>query len=206
MLRAAVGLNNLQIMLPMISTVGEVDELQMLMRRAHDELVEEGYAVEMPRIGVMIEVPAAVWQAEALARRVEFLSVGTNDLTQYLLAVDRNNSRVGEIYDDLHPAVLRALVMVVEGAREYGRPVSVCGELAGNPLAVPLLLGMGVDSLSMSAGSLLRVKSVVRNTSRARARQLLQAALRMEEAYQVKRFMGAALEDLGLGGLVRPGK
>lgn len=206
MLRAAVGLNNLQIMLPMISTVGEVDELQMLMQRAHDELVEEGYAVEMPRVGVMIEVPAAVWQAEALARRVDFLSVGTNDLTQYLLAVDRNNSRVGEIYDDLHPAVLRALVMVVEGARKYDRPVSVCGELAGNPLAVPLLLGMGVDSLSMSAGSLLRVKSVVRNTSRARARQLLQVALRMEEAYQVKRFMGAALEDLGLGGLVRPGK
>lgn len=206
MLRAAVGLGNLEIMLPMISTVSEVDELQSLIRRAHDELVEEGHAVNMPRIGVMIEVPAAVWQAESLARRVEFLSVGTNDLTQYLLAVDRNNTRVAEIYDDLHPAVLRALMTVVEGARQYGRPVSVCGELAGNPLAAPLLIGMGVDSLSMSAGSLLRVKWVVRSMSRARARQLLQAVLRMEEAYQVKRFMGAALEDMGLGGLVRPGK
>ena len=95
---------------------------------------------------------------------------------------------------------------MVEGARQFGRPVSVCGELAGNPLAAPLLLGMGVDSLSMSAGSLLRVKWIVRSISRARARQLLQAALLMEEAYQVKRFMSAALEDVGLGGLVRPGK
>ena len=206
MLRAAVGLGNLQIMLPMVSTAGEVDELQMLIRRAHDELEEEGYAVAMPRIGVMIEVPAAVYQAEALARRVEFLSVGTNDLTQYLLAVDRNNARVAELYDDLHPAVLRALMQVVEGARKFNRPVSVCGELAGNPLAVPLLLGMGIESLSMSAGSLLRIKWVVRSLGRVRARQLLQAAMRMEEAYQVKRFMAAALEDMGLGGLVRPGK
>jgi phosphotransferase system enzyme I (PtsP) len=206
MLRAAIGLDNLQIMLPMVSTVSEVDELQMLIRRAHDELMDEGFPVAMPRIGVMIEVPAAVYQAEALSRRVEFLSVGTNDLTQYLLAVDRNNSRVAELYNDLHPAVLRALIQVVEGARKFSRPVSVCGELAGNPLAAPLLLGMGVDSLSMSAGSLLRVKWIVRSISRARARQLLQAALLMEEAYQVKRFMSAALEDVGLGGLVRPGK
>jgi phosphotransferase system enzyme I (PtsP) len=120
--------------------------------------------------------------------------------------VDRNNPRVAELFDDLHPAVLRALQQVVEGAKQFNRPVSVCGELAGNALATPLLVGMGVDSLSMSAGSLLRVKWVVRSISRARARQLLQAALRMEEAYQVKRFMAAALEDMGLGGLVRPGK
>ena len=206
MLRAAIGLGNLQIMLPMVSTANEVDELQMLIRRAHDELIEEGLAVSMPRIGVMIEVPAAVYQAEALARRVEFLSVGTNDLTQYLLAVDRNNARVAELYDDLHPAVLRALIQIVQGANQFNRPVSVCGELAGNPLAVPLLLGMGIDSLSMSAGSLLRVKWVIRSLSRTRARQLLQAVIRMEEAYQVKRFMLAALEDMGLGGLVRPGK
>jgi len=206
MLRADIGVDCLQIMLPMVTTVSEVDELLSLIRRAHDELAEEGYAVTMPRIGVMIEVPAAVYQAEALARRVDFLSVGTNDLTQYLLAVDRNNPRVAELFDDLHPAVLRALLQVVEGAKQHNRPVSVCGELAGNALATSLLVGMGVDSLSMSAGSLLRVKWVVRSISRARARQLLQAALRMEEAYQVKRFMTAALDDMGLGGLVRPGK
>jgi phosphotransferase system enzyme I (PtsP) len=160
----------------------------------------------MPRIGVMVEVPAAVYQAEELARRVDFLSVGTNDLTQYLLAVDRNNPRVAEIYDDFHPAVLRAVDQTVERAAVYNRPVSICGELAGNPLATALLLGMGVESLSMSASSLLRVKWVVRNLSRTRSRELLQAALQLEEAQAVRRLMEKALEEMGLGGLVRPGK
>jgi phosphotransferase system enzyme I (PtsP) len=99
-------------------------------------LEDEGYDVAMPPVGVMIEVPAAVYQADALARRV-VLSIGTNDLTQYLLAVDRNNAHVASLYDDLHPAVLRALISVVAGARVYGREVSVCGEMAGDPLAAP---------------------------------------------------------------------
>ncbi len=206
MLRAAIGLDNLQIMLPMISGVSEVDELKMLIKRAHDELLEEGYAVSMPRIGVMIEVPSAVYMIEELARRVDFVSVGTNDLTQYLLAVDRNNSRVAELYDDLHPAVLRALEQIVEGARVFSRPVGVCGELAGNPVATILLMGLGVDSLSMSAGSLMKVKWVVRSFSVSRARQMLHAALRMEDAQQVRRFLEGALDDVGLGGLVRPGR
>ncbi len=206
MLRAAIGLDNLRIMLPMISSVSEVDELKLLIQRAHDELKEDGYEVSLPRIGVMVEVPAAVYQTEALARRVDFLSVGTNDLTQYLLAVDRNNPRVAEIYDDLHPAVLRAVQQIVDRAAVYNRPVSICGELAGNPLATALLLGMGVESLSMSANSLLRVKWVVRSLSRTRSRDLLQAALQLEEAQAVRRLMREALEDMGLGGLVRPGK
>jgi phosphotransferase system enzyme I (PtsP) len=160
----------------------------------------------MPEIGVMIEVPAAVYQAEELARRVDFISVGSNDLTQYLLAVDRNNPRVAGLYDDMHPAVLRAIQRIVEGAAVYNRPVGLCGELAGNPLATPLLIGMGVDNLSMSASSLLKVKWVVRSISRNRAKQLLQAALSMEEAEPVRKLMATALDDMGMGGLVRPGK
>jgi len=206
MLRAAIDLDNMQIMLPMISGVAEIDELKMLITRAHDELLEEGYAVSMPRIGVMVEVPSAVYMIEELARRVDFVSVGTNDLTQYLLAVDRNNARVAELYDDLHPAVLRALEQIVRGARVFHRPVGVCGELAGNPLATILLMGLGVDSLSMSAGSLMKVKWVVRSFSVSRARQLVHAALRMEDAQQVRRFMEGALDDMGLGGLFRPGR
>ncbi len=206
MLRAAVGLNNLQIMLPMISRVTEVDELKLLIQRAHDELSDDGYAVTMPRIGVMVEVPAAVYQAEELARRVDFLSVGSNDLTQYLLAVDRNNPRVAGIFDDMHPAVLRAISHIVEGASVYNRPVGICGELAGNPLATPLLIGMGIDNLSMSASSLLKVKWVVRSFSRTRAKQLLQAAVRMEEAEPVRKLMASTLDDMGLGGLVHPGR
>jgi phosphotransferase system enzyme I (PtsP) len=206
MLRAAVDLENLQIMLPMISGVAEVDDLKMLISRAYDELLEEGYAVCMPRVGVMIEVPSAVYMIEELARRVDFVSIGTNDLTQYLLAVDRNNTRVAELYDDLHPAVLRALEHVVRGARLFNRPVGVCGELAGNPMATVLLMGLGVDSLSMSAGSLMKVKWVVRSFSVARARQLLHAALRLEDAGQVRRFMEKTLDEMGLGGLFRPGR
>ena len=206
MLRAAQGLDNLQVLLPMISHVSEVDDALLLIQRAHDELMEEGFKIRMPRIGVMIEVPSAVYQTEALARRVDFLSIGTNDLTQYLLAVDRNNTHVADIYDDLHPAVLRALIQVVEGAKRYQREVSVCGEMAGNPAAAVLLLGMGVDSLSMNGGSLPRVKWVIRSVSRARARELLQAALRCEKASEVKALLKDALEQMGLGGLVRPGK
>lgn len=206
MMRANIGLNNLQIMLPMISKVSEVDELQVLIRRAFDELIEEGHPVVMPPVGVMIEVPSAVYQIDELARRVDFLSVGTNDLTQYLLAVDRNNARVAAIYDDMHPVVLQALMQIVEGAALYRRPVSVCGELSGNPLAAVLLLGMGVDSLSMSAGSLLKIRWVIRSYSRARAKGLLQAALRMTEGRQVRDLMEASLDEMGLGGLIRPGK
>ncbi|HIP53718.1 MAG TPA: phosphoenolpyruvate--protein phosphotransferase [Chromatiales bacterium] len=206
MLRAAVGFDNLQMLLPMISRVSEVDDALALIQRARDELLEEGYRVEMPRIGVMIEVPAAVFQTEALARRVDFLSIGTNDLTQYLLAVDRNNSNVAEIYDDLHPAVLRALYDVAQRGHALGKEVGVCGELAGKPLAAPLLLGMGMDSLSMSAGSLLRVKWVIRSFSRGEARDLLKDALDCEDVADVRKLLVEALEDKGLGGLVRPGK
>jgi phosphotransferase system enzyme I (PtsP) len=205
MLRAAIGLDNLQILLPMISTVDEVDEAKLLIRRAHDELREDGQEVRMPPVGIMVEVPAAVYQIEALARRVDFLSVGTNDLTQYILAVDRNNAHVAKLYDDLHPAVLRALTEIMKGARTYGREVSICGEMAGDPMAVVLLLGMGVHSLSMGAGSLLRVKWVIRSMSRMRARELLSVALQCEDTACVRRLLLEALEDVGLGGLVLPG-
>lgn len=205
-LRASIDLDNVKIMLPMVSTVGEVDESLLLIQRAHEELEEEGLAVNMPEVGVMVEVPSAVYQAESLARRVDFMSIGTNDLTQYLLAVDRNNSRVAEIYSDLHPVVLKAIEQVVTSVRDQNCPVSVCGELAGNPLATPLLLGLGVDSLSMSSGSLLKVKWVMRSFSRSNARQLTRHALRMESTTQVKNFMEGVLDDMGLGRLVRPGR
>jgi phosphotransferase system enzyme I (PtsP) len=206
MLRAAVGLDNLQILLPMITTVDELDDALALIQRACDELQEEGHAVRLPPVGVMIEVPAAVYQADVLARRVSFLSVGTNDLTQYLLAVDRNNARVANLYDEFHPAVLRALTQVTDAARAHGREVTVCGELAGDPRATPLLLGLGVHSLSMGAGSLLRVKGVVRSISRTRSRELLGRALLCERGACVRALLMDALEEIGLGGLVRPGR
>ena len=206
MLRANSGLGNLHIMLPMISTVTEVEELNTLIKRAHRELVSEGYAITMPKTGVMIEVPAAVYKSAAIAKRVDFISVGTHHLTQYLLAVDRNNPRVAGIYSDLHPALLQALQMIVQGAKQYNCPVGVCGEMAGNPLATPLLLGLGIDSLSMSAGSLLRVKRTIRTLNKAQARAWLENALQMDNAAEVTNYMRAVLEEAGLEMLIKPGK
>lgn len=206
MLRANIGLGNLNLLLPMISNVSQVDEAMVLIRRACKELQEEGLEVTMPRVGVMIEVPSAVFQADRLASRVDFMSIGTNDLTQYLLAVDRNNSRVAELFDSLHPAVLQAVMKVIEGASKFGKPVSVCGEMAGDPVAAILLIGMGVDSLSMSASSLPRVKWAIRSITRKKAQALLGEVLQMEEPQQVRKRLEQALEEVGLGGLIRAGK
>ena len=206
MLRASDGLDNLSLLLPMISCVSEVDDSLKYIDQAFNELTEEGLSIKRPRIGVMIEVPAATYQIPALARRVDFISVGTNDLTQYLLAVDRNNERVANLYDSLHPAVLRALLQIVDSARALDLPASVCGEMAGDPAAALLLVGMGYDSLSTSAASLPRIKWVIQNFSRKQTEHLLQQALEMEMANQVRDFLNQALVDAGLGGLVRAGK
>ena len=125
-----------------------------MLARAYRELLEEGLAAKKLRVGVMIEVPSAIFLAAALAERVDFLSIGTNDLTQYMLAVDRNNAQVVTPYDSLHPAVLNAIHHVIKEAHLRGKPVSVCGEMAGDPAGALLLLGMGVDALSMSPASL----------------------------------------------------
>ena len=191
MLKANAGLGNLRVMLPMISNVSEFDEARALLVRAYSEVLEEGWSVRMPQVGVMIEVPAAVYQAGVLARRADFLSVGTNDLTQYLLAVDRNNARVANLYHAFHPAVLHALMDVVDAAHRAGKPASVCGELAGDPGAALLLVGMGYDSLSMSAPNLARVKSVLRRFTRAQAAELVRKVSRLDDARDVR----AAIED-----------
>jgi phosphotransferase system enzyme I (PtsP) len=206
MMRANAGLENLQIMLPMISDVSEVDEAIGLIRRAHREICEEGTEIVMPHIGVMIEVPSAVYIMDVLAKRVDFFSIGTNDLTQYLLAVDRNNAQVADLYDAMHPAVIRAVQQIIERAHANGKPVSVCGEMAGDPAATILLVAMGVDSLSMSASSLLRVKWVIRNLTRARAREILSNILEMESAATIRRYLNETLEEAGLGGLIRAGR
>lgn len=206
MLQASVGLDNLRIMLPMVTTVSEVEESLRLFKQAYEETLAEGFAVQIPALGVMVEVPSAVYQAQVLAKRVDFLSVGSNDLTQYLLAVDRNNSRVAGLYDPLHPAVLRALMQVVAGAHREGKQATICGEMAGDPAAVILLLAMGFDTLSMNSTRLLRTKWVIRKFTLKRAKQLLDEVLLMDDAVEIRNHMELALEDAGLGGLMRAGK
>lgn len=206
MMRANEGLNNLRIMLPMISSLTEVDEAMYLINQAYVELLEEGCQIQKPDLGAMVEVPAAVFQARELAERVSFLSVGSNDLTQYILAVDRNNPRVASLYDPLHPAVLRTLVKVVEGGHAAGVKVSICGEMASDPLAVILLMGIGFDTLSMNSTSLPRVKWVIRSFSMAHARKILSHVLEFEHPADIRMYLQKALSDQGLGGLIRAGK
>lgn len=199
MLRASSGLGNLQILLPMISGVDEVDESLQLIHRAYAEVVEEeGPSIAMPRVGVMVEVPSAVYQIRALARRVDFLSVGSNDLTQYLLAVDRNNARVAGLFNTLHPGVLHALKQVVDGAHMEGKPVSICGEMAGDPVAAVILMGLGFDTLSMGVPSVPLVKWAIRNITLDRARELALEVLEFDNGKAVRAHVGALLEAEGL--------
>lgn len=154
----------------------------------------------------MIEVPSAIYQARALARRADFLSIGSNDLTQYLLAVDRNNPRVSSLYDSLHPAVINAIRQVVRASHLEGKPVSVCGEMAADPLAAILLIAMGVDMLSMNTNNIARIKWVIRRFSATTAKKLLKDIVYMETPTEVRTHLEMALERAGLGGLIRAGK
>ena len=203
MLRASIGLENLQIMLPMISNVNEVNSATQLIKRAHLELLQENLDVKYPPIGVMIELPAAVYQTRALAKLVDFISVGSNDLTQYLLAVDRNNPRVANLYSAFHPAVLNALHQIVLQAQEQKKPVSICGEMAGDPGAAVLLLAMGFDTLSMNASALLKVKSVIRSVSLDTARDLLDQVMQMEDAQTIRSAVDLTLYNSGVDRLLR---
>jgi phosphotransferase system enzyme I (PtsP) len=209
MLRASIGLENLSIMLPMITSVSEVSEAKRLIRQAfyevEEEAQEQGESLYMPKIGVMLEVPAVLYQLPQLSKIVDFFSVGSNDLTQYLLAVDRNNPRVAELYDSYHPAVLSALHTIAKHSDLLKVPVTVCGELAGEPGGVVLLLAMGYRKLSMNNHNLLKVKWIIRNIHRGNAEQLLAKVLTLNNPQDVREKINQYLESVGLGGLVRAG-
>ncbi|USD21182.1 phosphoenolpyruvate--protein phosphotransferase [Microbulbifer variabilis] len=204
MMKASQGLNNLRIMLPMISGLNELEAARKLIERAYRELLEEDYEIEMPPLGVMVEVPSAIYQIRELAERADFISVGSNDLTQYLLAVDRNNSRVANIYHALHPAVLRALQEIVSTAHAEGTRVGICGELAGEPGGALLLVAMGYDMLSMNATNLPRVKATLRAVRQADTKLLLQQVIQMDCAEEIEHTVGAFLHKIGLKGILHP--
>jgi phosphotransferase system enzyme I (PtsP) len=205
MIRASAGLDNLRILIPMVSSVEEAEEATQLVRQTWKEVIKEGETISLPPCGLMIEVPSAVWQASSLARYADFLSIGTNDLTQYLIAVDRSNGRVAARFESLHPAVIGALQHVVAAGRQKNIPVSICGEAAGDPAMAILLLGMGINSLSMSASDLPRIKSVIRTITREQALSLLNDVLQIERAAVIRELLTDVLVKAGLGGLVRAG-
>ncbi|ROR13212.1 phosphoenolpyruvate--protein phosphotransferase [Erwinia sp. JUb26] len=207
MLRANVASSNLSILLPMITSLDEIDEARRLLDRAGREVEEMlGYAIPRPRLGVMIEVPSMIFMLSHLRNRVDFVSVGTNDLTQYLLAVDRNNTRVANLYDSLHPAVLRALHSIGKEAERAGVELCLCGEMAGDPMCVVMLIGMGYYHLSMNGRNVARVKYLLRHIGKEEAQELAQRGLEAAHTSDVRHLIAGFMERRGLGGLIRGGK
>ncbi|MFT5707707.1 MAG: phosphotransferase system enzyme I (PtsP), partial [Oceanospirillaceae bacterium] len=198
MLKANEQFGNLRIMLPMVTSINEVVDSIALIDQAVLELKEEGIRVERPPIGVMIEVPAALYLTRVFARYVDFISVGSNDLTQYLLAVDRNNPRVASLYSSYHPAVLKALKFIVIESHKENVPVSICGEIAADPAGALLLMAMGYDFLSMNANNLPKIKSVIRQSQFAEVMEMLKSVMRLNDSEQIKRQIQDSLSAMGL--------
>jgi len=204
MLKASIGLNNLHILLPMITSVSEVEEaLYLLDRDLQAVQEEEQVKITKPKIGIMVEVPSVLLQIDEFAPLVDFFSVGSNDLTQYLLAVDRNNPRVANVYSHFHPAVLRALTCLVKECHKYDKPVSVCGEMAGDPLSAIILMAMGFNTLSMSSSNILRVRKAICHVPMTDAQHLLDQALKMNNPLMVKSLMEYYFKTHGLGDMVK---
>ena len=212
MIKANVFTDNLHIMLPMISDIGEVDEARRLFNQAYFEVQDElqeadaGAIVPKPKFGVMLEVPSMLFQLKQLKGKVDFCSIGTNDLTQYLLAVDRNNDKVANLYDAYHPTVLNAIKMIADVTNEIGIPCSVCGELAGDPGGAMLLAGMGFTQLSMNTKNLLRVKWVLKKSNSEDLKELADDILNCTRPDQVKFRVNRYILNIGAAGILRAGK
>ncbi|MDZ7291074.1 MAG: phosphoenolpyruvate--protein phosphotransferase [candidate division KSB1 bacterium] len=181
---------NVKILLPMISTIEEVEKALALIEKAKHKLGQQKTAFEPnTEVGVMIEIPSAALVADAIAERVDFLSIGTNDLVQYLLAVDRGNERIAHLFQSLHPAVLRVIKNVIDAGHSKGVWVGMCGEMAADRLATVLLVGMEIDELSVSPIDVPEIKKIIRGTRVGEARKLVQQALEFPTAQEITNFM-----------------
>jgi phosphotransferase system enzyme I (PtsI) len=195
-LRAAVRAaahGNLRLMFPMVSGVAEVRAARRMLAEAFEEVVAQGLPARMPPVGIMVELPAAALVADRLAKEVDFLSIGTNDLIQYTIGVDRQNKDVAYLYKPLHLAVLRMLRSIADAARAAGKTVSMCGEMAGEPLYTLVLLGLGLDELSMNGPSIPLVKRVIRSASARQGRELLDRILSLNTADDIEREVRAEM-------------
>ena len=184
----------MKIMFPMVTTLTEIRQARQMVEQTRASLLAEGKACGNPSIGIMVEVPAAAVASDLLAREVDFFSIGTNDLTQYTLAADRGNPGVQHIADTFEPAVLRLIEMTISNAHKHGKWVGVCGELAGEVLAAPLLLGMGLDEFSMGAMSIPTVKRELRAWSKADAAALVEDILNLPDATAVRAHLGGLIK------------
>jgi phosphotransferase system enzyme I (PtsI) len=184
-LRASVH-GTARILLPMVTAVNEIRQFRYLLEEVKTELSEQDFEFDSEiQIGVMIEVPAAALMIDDMAAEADFLSIGTNDLTQYVLAVDRGNDLVSHLYQELHPSILKLIESIIAAGERAGLEVTVCGEMAAHPRAVPVLLGLGLRHFSVSPAYLLEVKRIIRAISMTEAREIAAEALRLHEAEEV---------------------
>lgn len=196
LLRASAH-GNLRIMIPLISGLAEVRAVKVLLEQCRQELVSEGRAVaEKVPLGIMVELPSAAAIADFLAREVDFFAIGTNDLIQYTLAIDRANEHVTYLYQPLHPALLRMLKFIVDSGRNAGIRVSMCGEMAGDAFYTAVLVGLGLDELSMNAVSIPLIKQVIRSLSAADCRTLVEEILQISDAPEIERHVAVRVKAM----------
>jgi phosphoenolpyruvate-protein phosphotransferase len=195
----AGALGQVRLLIPMVSSLEEVLKVKAILAEVKEELEQEGVPYDRTmQLGIMVEVPSVVQMASRLSREVDFLSIGTNDLIQYLLAVDRGNRRVAGLYEPLHPAVLSTIMQVIQAAKGEGKRVGMCGEMAGDPLYTLLLLGMGLEEFSMESLYIPVVKKVVRTVTLQAARESAEIVLRMDTVGEIKKFLFGQMRDLGM--------
>ncbi len=209
-LKASLGKKNLRIAIPMISTVEELYECCRLFNQAFDEIEEENADSQLilyrPQFGIILEVPSAVFQLEEIMKRVDFISVGTNDLIQYLMAVDRNNMKLKNLYSHFQPSVLKILKQIADQCQVGSTDLHICGEMASDPLAAILLIGIGYRELSMSAGNLSKVKRAISRFTVEEMQQLAKQVMVYQTDSKIQSELLKAMDDRGLGGLVRAGR
>jgi phosphotransferase system enzyme I (PtsI) len=186
----ASAFGELKILFPMISGMQEILQIKAILEEAKDELTKENLSFNPDiKIGIMIEIPSAATIADMLAKEVDFFSIGTNDLIQYTLAIDRVNEQVSYLYNPLHPAVIRLIKTIVEAAHSTGIEVAICGEMAGEPLYLPLLLGLGINQLSMNPQCILKMKKILRAITCTESREIVKALDQFKTGVEMENFM-----------------
>jgi phosphoenolpyruvate-protein phosphotransferase len=195
----AGDLGRVRMLVPMVSSLEEITKVKEIFTEAKEELDREGTPFDRQmELGVMVEVPSAVQLADRFLREVDFLSIGTNDLIQYILAVDRSNRRVASLYEPLHPAVLAALTSTIQAGKVEGKRVGMCGEMAGDPLCAILLLGMGLEEFSMGSLYIPVIKKAIRSITFQAAKSIAQIVLQMDTVGEIKRYLFEQMRELGM--------
>jgi len=189
MLRASV-FGSLKIMFPMISGGEELESVLQFLEEVKEDCRREKIPFdENIQVGSMIEVPSAALISDIIARKVDFLSIGTNDLIQYTIAVDRGNEKIAYLYQPFHPGVLRFLKMIIDNGHKAGIPVAMCGEMASDPISTVLLLGLGLDEFSMSPTAVLEVKKIIRSVTIVEARKLAAKVMKMDSCTKIDEYV-----------------